>query len=131
MLNPKKVELMTRISLFEKSEGIRALKLNKYHKLDLKRSVGLRSIPLGIITYLILVGILILMDADWMTKLYNSLEVWSSLLIVIGAGVIFVLLYRWMSIAIMTRHYEDTRNSVKSYSLNLRRLEKMYSKEEK
>ena len=65
MLNKKKVELMSKIALYERGEGTTTLRLNKFYKTDYSSRSFFSSVPLGILTgFLILILVFVADPTD-------------------------------------------------------------------
>ena len=58
MINNRKVELMTKIALYEHDEGKQTIRLNKYFKQDYASTNLLRSAPLGFICALLIIALI-------------------------------------------------------------------------
>lgn len=130
MLNNKKVQIMSKIALYEHGEGKETLKLNKYLKDDYTSVKFLSSLPLGILTALLITALVFCMDTDWPLKLYSSIGGTFAVLLYIGAFVIFVVLYCLFSAYMFKLKYDRHRGNLRRYGLDLRRLETIYSEEQ-
>lgn len=121
---------MSKIALYEHGEGKETLKLNKYLKDDYTSVKFLSSLPLGILTALLITGLVFCMDTDWPLKLYSSIGGTFAVLLYIGAFVIFVVLYCLFSAYMFKLKYDRHRGNLRRYGLDLRRLETIYSEEQ-
>lgn len=130
MLNKKKVEVMSKVALYEHGEGKETLKLNKYYKKDYASAKLLSSLPLGIITGILITTLIFIVDTEWPIYLYKTIGgVWSILLYA-ACFIAFVIAYCFFSAFMYNRKYETYRGNLRIYSLNLRRLEKIYEEEQ-
>lgn len=129
MLNNKKVQIMSKIALYEHGEGKETLKLNKYLKDDYTSVKLLSSVPLGILTALLLTALVFCMDTDWPLKLYSSIGGTLAVLIYVASFVVFVVLYCLFSAYMFKLKYDRHRGNLRRYGLDLRRLETIYSEE--
>ena len=129
MLNNKKVQIMSKIALYEHGEGKETLKLNKYLKDDYTSVKLLSSVPLGILTALLLTALMFCMDTDWPLKLYSSIGGTLAVLIYVASFVVFVVLYCLFSAYMFKLKYDRHRGNLRRYGLDLRRLETIYSEE--
>ena len=120
---------MSKIAFYEHGEGKETLKLNRYFKDDYTSVKLLSSLPLGILTAVLLTGLVFLMDMDWPLKLYDSIGGTMAILLYVVAFVIFVLLYCLFSAYMFKIKYDRHRGKLRRYSLNLRRLDAIYSEE--
>lgn len=130
MLNSKKVQIMSKIALYEHGEGKETLKLNKYLKDDYTSVKLLSSLPLGILTALLITALVFCLDTDWPLKLYSSIGGTFAVLIYAGAFVVFVALYCLFSAYMFKLKYDRHRGNLRRYGLDLRRLETIYSEEQ-
>ncbi len=130
MLNNKKVQIMSKIALYEHGEGKETLKLNKYLKDDYTSVKLLSSLPLGILTALLITALVFCMDTDWPLKLYSSIGGTLAVMIYVGAFVVFVVLYCFFSAYMFKLKYDRHRGNLRRYGLDLKRLETIYSEEQ-
>ena len=130
MLNAKKVEYMSKLALYEHTDGKKTLKLNNYFKSDFKAYTAMRSVPFGIITYLLIFAIVLLWDINWLVDLSGRVGIFLTAAILFAGLVVFVALYCIVSALILSHQYEDLRSSLREYSLSLRALDRTYKKEE-
>ena len=130
MLNNKKVQIMSKIALYEHGEGKETLKLNQYLKDDYTSVKLLSSLPLGILTALLLTALAFCMDTDWPLRLYSSIGGTFAILLYVVAFAVFVFLYCLFSAYMFKLKYDKHRGNLRRYGLDLRRLEAIYSEEE-
>ncbi len=130
MLNNKKVQIMSKIALYEHGEGKETLKLNKYLKDDYTSVKLLSSLPLGILTALLITALVFCLDTDWPLKLYSSIGGTLAVIIYVGAFVVFVVLYCFFSAYMFKLKYDRHRGNLRRYGLDLKRLETIYSEEQ-
>ncbi len=130
MLNSKKVETMSKVALYEHGEGKETLKLNKYYKKDYASAKLLSSLPLGIITAILITALIFVINMDWPMQLYRSIGGTMAILLYGVCFVVFVVAYCFFSAFMYNRKYEAYRGNLRVYGLNLRRLEKIYEEEQ-
>ncbi len=130
MLNRKKVEVMSKVALYEHGEGKETLKLNKYYKKDYASAKLLSSLPLGIITGVLITALIFVVNTEWPLHLYKTIGGVMAVLLYGICFVAFVIAYCFFSAFMYNRKYETYRGNLRIYSLNLRRLEKIYEEEE-
>ena len=130
MLNNKKVQIMSKIALYEHGEGKETLKLNKYLKDDYTSVKLLSSLPLGILTALLITALAFCLDTDWPLKLYSSIGGTLAVITYVGAFVVFVVLYCFFSAYMFKLKYDRHRGNLRRYGLDLKRLETIYSEEQ-
>ena len=121
---------MSKIALYEHGEGKETLKLNKYLKDDYTSVKLLSSLPLGILTALLITALAFCLDTDWPLKLYSSIGGTLAVIIYVGAFVVFVVLYCLFSAYMFKLKYDRHRGNLRRYGLDLKRLETIYSEEQ-
>ena len=121
---------MSKIALYEHGEGKETLKLNKYLKDDYTSVKLLSSLPLGILTALLITALVFCLDTDWPLKLYSSIGGTLAVIIYVGAFVVFVVLYCFFSAYMFKLKYDRHRGNLRRYGLDLKRLETIYSEEQ-
>ena len=131
MINNKKVELMTKIALYEHDEGKQTIRLNKYFKQDYASTNMLRSAPLGFVCALLIAALLFIANENWLTILMEEVGGVVAIAIIIFAVIVFIALYCFFSQYMFNHKYENFRGNLRTYGLFLRRLEKIYEEENK
>ena len=129
MLNKKKVELMSKVALYEHGEGKTTLRLNKYYKTDYSSANFLSSVPLGIITGLLIALLIFIADANWVMKVYQKIGGTWAVLLIAAAFILFVVGYCFYSLYMFNHKYDSYRGNLRTYGLNLRRLKNVYEEE--
>lgn len=129
MLNKKKVELMSKVALYEHGEGKTTLRLNKYYKTDYSSANFLSSVPLGILTGLLILALVFIADSDWINKLYVQIGGTAAVILIAAAFILFVVGYCFFSLYMFNHKYDRYRGNLMTYGLNLRRLNKIYEEE--
>lgn len=129
MLNKKKVELMSKVALYEHGEGKTTLRLNKYYKTDYSSANFLSSVPLGILTGLLILALIFIADSDWINKLYVQIGGTAAVILIAAAFILFVVGYCFFSLYMFNHKYDRYRGNLMAYGLNLRRLNKFYEEE--
>lgn len=130
MLNNKKVEVMSKIAVYEHGEGKETLRLNNYIKNDYTSAKLLSSLPLGIVTAILIVALIFCYDTEWPFKMISAVGgVWT-IVICLASFFVFVVAYGFLSAFMFNKKYESYRGDLRRYSLNLSRLERIYAEEE-
>jgi hypothetical protein len=131
MLDKKKVKIMTRLALYEETQGKEDFRISEYYRKDYAGIHALFSFLWVTVGYILL---LILVFMTCMDSLLKNISL--PLLIVIGGivliGYIFlVALYVVITHHIYSEKHRAARKRVKQYNHNLLRLLKLYEKEKK
>ena len=121
---------MSKVALYEHGEGKTALRLNKYYKTDFSSRNFLSSLPLGIITGLLILALVFVADTEWLIRSYETIGGTMSIVLLVVAFVLFVIAYCFFSLYMFNHKYDNYRGNLRSYGLNLRRLKRVYEEEE-
>lgn len=131
MLDENRVKLMTRLALYEQTEGKEDFKISEYYKSDYIGMHVICSILWVTVGYVI-AGVLVVLAGleDLMAKMSMGLLV--TLLIGAVAGYFVTVIV----FAVVTRHiynkkHQDARQRVKLFNHDLIKLLKLYEKEKK
>ncbi len=130
MLNKRKVELMSKVALYEHGEGKTTLRLNKYYKTDYSSANFLSSVPLGILTGLLIGLLVFIADTNWVMRVYEEIGGTGAILIFAAGFILFVVGYCFFSLYMFNHKYDNYRGNLRTYGLNLRRLKKVYEEEQ-
>ena len=121
---------MSKVALYEHGEGKTTLRLNKYYKTDYSSRNFLSSLPLGILTGLLILALVFVADTEWFIRSYETIGGTASTVLLVAAFVLFVILYCFFSLYMFNHKYDNYRGNLRSYGLNLRRLKRVYEEEE-
>ena len=121
---------MSKVALYEHGEGKTTLRLNKYYKNDFSTANLLSGVPLGIVTGLLLMVLIFIGEPDWVIKSYEAIGGTASVLLLLGCFILFVVGYSFFALSMNNHKYDHFRGNLRSYSLNLRRLNKVYEEEQ-
>lgn len=120
---------MSKVALYEHGEGKTTLRLNKYYKTDYSSRNFLSSLPLGIITGILILSLIFVADTDFLLRAYEKIGGTASVILLVLAFVVFVAAYCFYSLYMFNHKYDNYRGNLRSYSLNLRRLNRVYEEE--
>ena len=131
MLDERKVKLMTKLALYEETQGKEDFKISSYYRKDyasLRVIYAFLSVSVG---YVCLVGVLLVAGVEnIMGNLSNGLIIFLFLIILAGyVGVVIV--YCGIASHIYNEKHKKARKRVKRYNHNLIQLLKMYEKEKR
>ena len=121
---------MSKVALYEHGEGKTTLRLNKYYKTDYSSRNFLSSLPLGILTGLLILSLVFVADTEWFVRSYETIGGTASVVILVAAFVLFVIAYCFFSLYMFNHKYDNYRGNLRSYGLNLRRLKRVYEEED-
>lgn len=126
MLNENKVILMTKMASYEANEGKKYLSVCKYFRSDYISLQILKAIFSGTLAFFIVIGMALLYDVDTFLKdLYkvDLIQMGKDLVVVylVSVGFYVVIVY-----FISLYRYNRSRQSLKTYYGNLKKLSKYY-----
>ncbi|GFI36710.1 hypothetical protein AALA13_02480 [Lachnospiraceae bacterium 50-23] len=131
MLDENRVKLMTRLALYEQTEGKEDFKISEYYKSDY---IGMHIICsiLWVTVGYVGIGVLVVLAGleDLMAKMSMGL------LVTLMIGAVAGYLATVIIFAVVTRHiynkrHQDARQRVKLFNHDLIKLLKLYEKEKK
>ncbi len=131
MLNEDKVILMTKMAAFMDREGKKNGAINSYFRSDYVGYNVIKSVISATIVFVILVATYVLYDfEEVISKIYNS----ENLLIIGRRYLVYYLLlvgvYSLVSYVVYSYRYSKMRKNMKQYYSNLKKLARMYEKEQ-
>lgn len=130
MIDAKKVQIMTKMAVFEKREEEGALNITKYERLDYVRIEVLKMLLCVSVGYLILLGMLAVYHVEYLIEQVATMN-FSSILWKIFVGYIGVIIvYGVIGIIAYYIRHKRARRLVKEYDRRLHALRKYYRKQE-
>ncbi len=131
MLNQKKIRLMTRMAIFEKSkEGKDAFRITGFFRSDYLRLELIKTISCITIGYLLLVGMVVLYNMEYLLLHAVELNYRALLIRIIGVYLVILIVYVAGSFVGYTYAYQRRRKLLNRYQKSLRSLEKIYRQED-
>lgn len=129
MLDERKVKLMTRLALYEQTQGKEDFKISEYYRKDYAGMHMLFSFFWVTIGYACVVALVVLAGLQ---PLLDKMSM--QLLVILGVVVIvgylaLVIIYLIVTGHIYNKKHRDARQRVKRYNHDLLKLLKMYEKE--
>ena len=130
MINENKVKVMAHIATFEEKERKRAMKIEKYDKKDY---VSLHVIITWVgasIGFFLLLGIILLSQVSM--GIFN-MTFMQLAMVAIAIGLTYILfsaIYVKISYDMYSKKYDKAKESMKKYSFYLKRLNRLYDREE-
>lgn len=129
MLDERKVKLMTRLALYEQTQGREDFKISEYYRKDYAGMHILFSFFWVTIGYVCVVALAVLAGLqELMAKMAMNLVVMLGIIAVAGY-VALVVIYSIVTSHIYNKRHREARQRVKRYNHDLTKLLKMYEKE--
>jgi len=129
MLNEEKIALMTRLALYEQKEGKKEIPMSGYYKGDYVSLNVLTSAIIGTLAYLIIVGSIILINAESLVNKLTEIDLFAlgkQILMYYG---IFIAVYLLIAYIFYTLKFRRVRVKLNQYNGDLKRLYEMYKNE--
>lgn len=131
MLNLEKVKLMTKISMYESTEGKKHLPISKYYRSDYIGLALIKNFFIVTIGYLLIVGAGVAYYSEYLLSNIHKMDLAElGTELVVGYAVMLVF-YSLLTYIQYTVRYQRAKKSVKEYYVNLSKLARMYEREEK
>lgn len=131
MLNEKKIRIMTKLAVFEDSEGKKDIDLSKYYKNDYIRLHLIKTIISVTIGYLILLGMIAFYKSEELIRNAVSLDYESMGFKILGGYIIFLTIYILGTAIAYSVKYDRSKRKLSVYLDSLKALRSLYKEEEK
>ena len=118
MLNKEKVRLMTKLARYEQKEEKRYLKISKYYRSDYIGIALLKNFFASTIAYILILNL-------------NDLNIRPMILEAAAGYMIVLAIYSGIVYTVASIRYTKARKSMEAYDGTLKKLEKLYEKEER
>lgn len=127
MVNQEKVILMTKLASYEAGEGKKYLAIGRYFRSDYISLQLLKALLSGTLAFGILAGLSVLYDIEaFMKNFYQTADVIEFIKDMGIVYLIFVGVYMLIAYVIAVYRYNRSRQSLKTYYGNLKKLLKLY-----
>ncbi|MGI6068813.1 MAG: hypothetical protein ACOYBE_00095 [Blautia sp.] len=131
MLNLEKVKLMTKLSMYENTEGKIHLPISKYYRSDYIGLALIKNFFIITIGYFLLVGAGVAYYSEYLLNNIHKMNLVSlGTMLIVGYAVLLVF-YSLLTYVQYAVRYRRAKKSVKDYYVNLSRLAKTYEREER
>lgn len=129
MLNEKKIRLMTKLALFEESEGKQELKLDRYYRIDYIRYQILKSIVSVTIGYLLILILILLYQSEHILNKITVIDYRTVGIYTLMIYLFLVVFYSFITGIVSYFQYGRARKKVKRYKKYLKALRLFYKEE--
>ncbi|MBQ3601342.1 MAG: hypothetical protein II992_09115 [Lachnospiraceae bacterium] len=129
MVQEKKVEMMTKLAIFEKNEKDKAMKLTKYYLTDYVRGELLKSFFCVTIGYLIIGVILSLYNLEYLISHATSLNYPELIGKIVMGYIVLQGVYLIIGMIGYQRRFHKAKRKVKNYDRELNELRLWYRRE--
>ncbi|MBP5249683.1 MAG: hypothetical protein J6Z46_06730 [Lachnospiraceae bacterium] len=129
MINNRKVRLMTRLAIFEESEGKEDLKLGQYFRRDYIRLQIFKNIIAVTIGFALLVGLYMGYEIEFLVKEAVNIDYFAMAMRFLGLYLVVLLIYVACAVVFSMLHYNASRKKLAKYFRMLRRMRTFYREE--
>ena len=130
MLNNRKVRLMTRLAIYEQTEGKEDVRISKYFRTDYVRLNVLKSIVAVTVGYLLILLLLIVYHSEYLIREAVTLDYRGMVSRYAGIYIIILTVYGALGMIGYMIKYRASRKKLAKYFRMLRRLRSIYREEE-
>lgn len=127
MINEDKVILMTKLASYEADEGKKYLAVGRYFRSDYISLQMLKALISGTLAFCILTGLFILYDIEaFMKNFYQTADM---IELIKEIGIVYLIavgVYMLIAYVVAVYRYNRSRQSLKTYYGNLKKLSKLY-----
>lgn len=127
MINQEKVILMTKLASYEADEGKKYLAIGRYFRSDYISLQLLKALLSGTLAFSILAGLSVLYDIEaFMKNFYQTADMIELIKDMGIVYLIFIGIYMLIAYVVAVYRYNRSRQSLKTYYGNLKKLLKLY-----
>ena len=130
MVNVRNVRLMTKLAIYEKTEGKEDIKMGKYFRRDYVRLKILHNIVAVTIGYLLVLVMIIAYQMEYLIREAVNLDYIGMGKTILGGYIIGVTIYAMAAMVGYGLYYDYSRKKLAKYFRMLRRLRSLYQEEE-
>ena len=127
MLDKEKITLMTKMAAYEKGEGKEYLPISRYYRKDYVGKQMIKTYFYSTIAFVILFLLNLLYHAESWTDTLYQIDYQAYAVDVLIYYLIFVVIYQVIAWVLYNFRYKK----LKQYHVNLKKLKKLYEKDEK
>ena len=129
MLDERKVKLMTRLAMYEQTQGKEDFKISEYYRKDYTGMHVLFSIFWGTVGYAGIIALIILAGLQSLMENMSMQIVVTAGIAAVAGYLAVIIVYAVITGHIYNKRHKDARQRVKMYNHDLTKLLKMYEKE--
>lgn len=130
MLNNRKVRLMTRLAMYEQTEGKEDVRISKYFRTDYVRVNVLRAMVAITMGYLLILLLLIVYHSEYLIREAVTLDYRGMITRYIGIYIVILTVYGAVCMIGYMIKYRASRKKLAKYFRMLRRLRSLYREED-
>lgn len=131
MVDPRKVQIMTKLAAFEQKEELHALKVTEYERVDYVRIQLVKMILSVTVGYGIILALLLFGRVDYYIENFYSMDLTFFFRKIVIGYVSTLAIYLLVGVVAYHVRYRRAKRAVKEYDRNLHMLRKYYKKKGK
>ena len=131
MIKEEKVRIMTNLEIYETTKGKQHFNIIRYYKRDYIRYHMFRTAVAATVAFLIFLAIYVLMNFEMLIDSINEIDFLGVAKKIGGMYLIFLAFYVLVAWLVYAYKYNKVKPDVINYSRNLKRLNRIYEKEER
>ena len=130
MLDEDKIRLMTKITIYEKNEEPGELTMSRYYREDYVKLGCLKTLVVTTFCYWFLIAVYIILNMESIMNQINSMDYFDVMTKLMTGYVGAMLVFYLYAFLIYNYKYAKAKKHLVRYNKNLRRLIKLYEKDE-
>ncbi len=131
MINEERVIEMTQLSIYDDKANRQTDQFEEYYGRDYVGKEVLKSIFTGTFAYLGILALFVLGTVESFEDTFRSMDLEGTVVRAILFYIIFEVLYLIVTVVVYRQKFQVGRRDVKEYAKHLKRINKMYARDEK
>jgi hypothetical protein len=129
MISKERIALMTDLSLFEKREEKRYLRISKYYRSDYIGISLLKNFFTVTIAYVLILLLISICEMDHVMYKLSEIKFRPLTLRMVVGYILLLAAYSVITYIISSVRYKEAKKGVETYEEDLKKLERLYKKE--
>lgn len=130
MLNQERVCEMTRLAMFDQTEGQKCKPMAQYFRKDYIAGELLKSLVTGTAAFVLVLALWGVYGADSLINRLNAMSIRRVIVDLFLCYAVFMAVYQGITYMIYYARYSRGRQKIKKYYIHLKRVNKLYRQEE-
>lgn len=130
MLNEDKVKQMTKLAMMEQQNGNKCKPMREYFRSDYISREMLLSFISGTLAYIVMIALYLACTAEELLESLQITNLQGILVTAILAYIVFMAVYFGITYVVYNIRYTAGRKKVKEYYMEIKKINKIYSREE-
>ncbi len=131
MLNTERIRLMTRLAAYEQGEGKEYMPMSQYYRGDYVGIQMIKTFLYSTIAFCIITALSILYRLDDLEKMLYQMDYYEYAKGFVVKYILFVVFYQVIAWIVANLRYRKGQKKQKLYYSRLKKVEKLYEREEK